>query len=212
MRIRTIAFEGLDGSGKGTSISQLARLIECGTWKTPKAIKEARREKILEQDGETDELEEFMIESYQEEWSEIMHFRSSLPEDNVLLIDRCWVSAASVRSARTGEDPKWLGNFRPDVVFTIRVDENLRRERILARPRALNDRERQLIEDDSFRNGVLQAELELGCIPLRIRERAPPVVAMRALQYLLGSKGFTYLPKETPPLEEALKRATDEEE
>ena len=59
------------------------------------------------------------------------------------------------------------------------------------------------MEDESFRIGVLEAEMELGCIPLGIKGEIPPVVAMRALQYLLGSKGFNYLPRETTPLEEA---------
>ena len=87
------------------------------------------------------------------------------------------------------------------MIFTIRVDEGLRRERILSRDGGidnLNQRERQLIEDDDFREGILEAELELGCVPLRIRERSPGVVAMRALQYLLGLEGFRYLPSEKP--------------
>ena len=103
-----------------------------------------------------------------------------------------------MRSAVTGEDPDWPGDFKPDVVFTIRVDEDLRRERILARDGGidnLNDRERRLIDDDDFREGVLRAELQLGCIPLRIRERSPAVVAMRALQNLLGRDGFDFCPR-----------------
>ncbi len=198
MTIATIAFEGLDGSGKGTSIRELAKLIECECWETPDGIKQARREKIHEQGGETEELHEFMVESYSEEWSEIKRLCSSLPPGKVVLIDRCWVSNSSVKSARTGVAPEWPADFRPDVVFTIRVDEKLRRERILARDGGidnLNDRERQLIEDEDFRNGILRAELELGCTPLRIRERSPEVVAMRALQNLLGRKGFTCLPR-----------------
>ena len=68
MRIRTIAFEGLDGSGKGTSIRKLSELIECECWETPDRIKQARREKIGSR-GETEELHEFMVESYLDEWS-----------------------------------------------------------------------------------------------------------------------------------------------
>ena len=45
MPIVTIAFEGLDGSGKGTSIQELSKLIDCECWETPDRIKEARREK-----------------------------------------------------------------------------------------------------------------------------------------------------------------------
>ena len=197
MSIVTIAFEGLDGSGKGTAIKELSKLIECECWETPKRIKEARREKISEQGGETEELYEFMVKSYLAEWSEIKQLCSSMPPGKVVLLDRCWVSNSSVRSARTGEAPEWPVGFIPDVVFTIRVDEDLRRERILSRDGGidnLNDRERQLIEDDAFREGILRAELELGCTPLRIRERSPEVVAMRALQNLLGRKGFTFLP------------------
>lgn len=199
MRIRTIAFEGLDGSGKGTSIRKLSELIECECWETPDRIKEARREKIREQGGETEELHRFMVKSYLDEWSEIKALVSRLGPGKVLLIDRCWVSNSAVKSARTGESPEWPVNFRPDVIFTIRVDEGLRRERILSRDGGidnLNQRERQLIEDDDFREGILEAELELGCVPLRIRERSPGVVAMRALQYLLGLEGFRYLPSE----------------
>ena len=108
-------------------------------------------------------------------WSEIKRLCSSLPPGKVVLIDRCWVSNSSVKSARTGVAPEWPADFRPDVVFTIRVDEKLRRERILARDGGidnLNDRERQLIEDEDFRNGILRAELELGCTPLRMGEVA----------------------------------------
>jgi len=198
MKIVTIAFEGLDGSGKGTSIQELSKLIDCECWETPNRIKEARREKISEQGGETDELHEFMVESYSGEWSDIKRLCSSLPPGKVVLLDRCWVSNSSVKSARTGEDPEWPAEFRPDVIFTIRVDEELRRDRILSRDGGmdnLNDRERQLIEDDDFREGILRAELELGCTPLRIRQRSPEVVAMRALQNLLGRKGFTFLPR-----------------
>ena len=103
-----------------------------------------------------------------------------------------------MRSARTGSRPTWPAVFRPDVIFTIRVDEDLRSERIISRAGGidgLNSRERELIENEEFREGVLRAELEMGCIPLRIRERSPSVVAMRALQNLLGRKGFTYLPR-----------------
>ena len=162
-------------------------------------IKEDRRRMISEQAGETDELQEFMIRSYIDEWSEIERACSELPSGEVMLLDRCWVSNTAVRSARTGERPEWPVNFRPDVIFTIRVDEGLRRERILSRDGGidnLNQRERQLIEDDDFREGILEAELELGCVPLRIRERSPEVVAMRALQYLLGREGFRYMPSE----------------
>ena len=108
---------------------KLSELIECECWETPDRIKQARKMKIKEQGGGTGELEEFMIESYLAEWSEIKQICSNLPRDKVVLIDRCWVSNSSVRSARTGEAPKWLGDFRPDVVFTIRVDENLQEER-----------------------------------------------------------------------------------
>lgn len=199
MPIVTVAFEGLDGSGKGTAIEELSKIIDCECWKTPGGIKEARREKISEEGGETDELHAFMVKSYLGEWSEIQQLCSSMPPGKVVLLDRCWVSNSSVKSARTGEAPTWPGDFMPDVVFTIRVDEDLRRERILSRDGGidnLNDRERQLIEDDEFREGILRAELELGCIPLRIRDRSPEVVAMRALQNLLGRKGFTFLPME----------------
>ena len=204
MRVLTIAFEGLDGSGKGTTIEELSKLIECECWKTPDRIKEDRRRMISEQAGETDELQEFMIRSYIDEWSEIERACSELPSGEVMLLDRCWVSNSSVRSARTGEAPAWPADFRPDVVFTIRVDEGLRRDRLLSREGGmdrLNDRERQLIEDDDFREGVMRAELELGCTPLRIRDRSPKVVAYRALQSLLGRKGFTFIPRfgRSPP-------------
>ena len=198
MEVRTIAFEGLDGSGKGTSIRELSELIDCECWETPRTTKEDRRREISEQSGETDELYQYMVQSYQSEWSEIERLRSTLPPGRVILLDRCWVSTASVRSAVTGEDPDWPGDFEPDVVFTIRVDEDLRRERILSRDGGvdnLNDRERRLIDDDDFREGVLRAELQLGCIPLRIRERSPAVVAMRALQNLLGRDGFDFCPR-----------------
>jgi thymidylate kinase len=198
LQIKTIAFEGLDGSGKGTSIRELSELIECECWETPDRIKQARREKINEQGGETDELQEFMVESFLDEWSEIERLCSRIPRGRVVLIDRCWVSTSAVRSARTGLRPTWPAAFRPDVIFTIRVDEDLRSERIISRAGGidgLNSRERELIENEEFREGVLRAELEMGCIPLRIRERSPSVVAMRALQNLLGRKGFTYLPR-----------------
>ena len=101
MRIQTIAFEGLDGSGKGTSIRKLSKLIECECWETPDRIKEARREKIREQGGETEELHRFMVKSYLDEWSELKP-RFRLGPGKVLLIDRCWVSNSAVKSARTG--------------------------------------------------------------------------------------------------------------
>ena len=79
MPIVTVAFEGLDGSGKGTAIEELSKIIDCECWKTPDRIKEGRRRMISEQDGETDELQEFMIRSYIEEWSEIERACSGLP-------------------------------------------------------------------------------------------------------------------------------------
>lgn len=198
MEVRIIAFEGLDGSGKGTTIKELSELIDCSKHETPERIKAARTEKIQEQGGETEELNDFMTQSYMEEWSEIQATCSSMPAGRVMLLDRCWVSYSSVRSSRTGIRPTWPAGIETHVVFTIRVDEALRRERIIGREGGienLNDRERQLIEDDGFREGVLRAELELGCIPLRIRERSPTVVAMRALQNLLGRDGFTFSPR-----------------
>ena len=139
-----------------------------------------------------------MVESYSEEWSEIKRLCSSLPPGKVVLIDGCWVSNSSVKSARPESRPNGRQTSGPTWSSRSRVDEKLRRERILARDGGidnLNDRERQLIEDEDFRNGILRAELELGCTPLRIRERSPEVVAMRALQNLLGRKGFTFLPR-----------------
>ena len=195
--IRTIAFEGLDGCGKGTAIKELSNLIDCECWESPEETKNARRRRILEEGGETDGLYEFMISSYLDEWCDIESACSEMPPGRVMLLDRCWVSPASVRSSRTGERPVWPAEFKPDVVFSIRVEEGLRRERILAREGAmgnLNSREQQLIDDDEFRDGVQRAELEMGCVPLRIRERSPAVVAMRALQSLLGMEGFAYSP------------------
>ncbi len=199
-KIGTIAFQGLDGSGKGTTIAELSKLIDCICWETPEETKEYRGKKIKEL-GETDELNEFMIESYLQEWSEIQRLRKDMDSEKVVLIDRCWVSFSSVRFAELEEYPEWpKEEFRPDIVFTIRVDEKLRCERILKRAGGienLKDRERRLIEDDNFRNDILNAELELGCKPLRIREKNPEVVALRALQFLLGEKDYEHRRRET---------------
>ena len=142
-----------------------------------------------------------MIESYLQEWSEIQRLRKDMDSEKVVLIDRCWVSFSSVRFAELEEYPEWpKEEFRPDIVFTIRVDEKLRCERILKRAGGienLKDRERRLIEDDNFRNDILNAELELGCKPLRIREKNPEVVALRALQFLLGEKDYEHRRRET---------------
>mgnify|MGYP000508855377 CR=1 FL=1 len=195
MRIRTIAFEGLDGCGKDTSIEKLSELIHSATWVTPKQIKNERGEVYGNQDGETDELHKFMIQSYRKEWSEIQEKCSQIPANNVLLVNRCWVSHAAIRSSRTQEPPTWPAEFKPDVVFSIRVDEDLRQKRITKRAGGfenLNDREKQLHLDPEFRDGILDAEIELGCIPLRIRNKDPEVVALRALQILLGMDHFEY--------------------
>ena len=194
MEVRKIAFEGLDGCGKDTSIDELALLIDCETWETPEETKQLRRREIYEQPGETEELYEFFIQSYQSEWADMEQRLSTLPPGKVILLNRCWVTPAAYRSAETGEVPEWPLEFKPDVIFTIRVDEELRRERMSSRPK-LNPREKRTLEDHDYREGHQRAELELGCTPLRIRDREPEVVAMRALQHLLGMKGFTYVPR-----------------
>ena len=63
LEVRTIAFEGLDGSGKGTSIRRLSELIDCECWETPEQPRRDRRREISEQSGETDELYQYMVQS-----------------------------------------------------------------------------------------------------------------------------------------------------
>tara|TARA_B110001454_G_C12648853_1_gene404551 strand:- start:332 stop:946 length:615 start_codon:yes stop_codon:yes gene_type:complete len=195
-KIRTIAFEGLDGSGKGTTIYELSKLIRCECWETPREFKEKRRSKIDEL-GETEKLLEFLIESYRKENEEIQTLLEA-DSGSVILLDRCWVTPAAVRSTSEVGNPGWVqGVLHPDVIFTIHVDEGLRQERILKRAggiEELNDRERKTIEDSEFREGIQRAEIEMGCVPLRIRERSPEVVAMRALQNLLGRKEYRHHP------------------
>ena len=70
MGIVKIVFEGLDGSGKGTTIRQLHRLISSKTYSTPDSLKNYRREKISEF-GDGQELHAIMVESYVTEWKEI---------------------------------------------------------------------------------------------------------------------------------------------
>ena len=161
---------------------------------TPKEIKEERRSKISEL-GETEELLEFLIGSYRKECEKI---QARLEEDSgsVILLDRCWVTPAAVRSTSEVGNPGWVeGVLQPDVIFTIHVAEGLRQERTLNPDRPeLNDRERRLRDEPEFREGIQRAEIEMGCVPLRIRKRSPEVVAMRALQNLLGRKEYRYHP------------------
>jgi hypothetical protein len=76
------------------------------------------------------------------------------------------------------------------------VDEKLRERRIRERAeetgKEMNEREKRLLEDHHYREDTLDAELKLGCIPLRIREKKPEVVALRALQMLLGDKRYEH--------------------
>ena len=193
-----VVFEGFDGCGKGTTISELETLILSERYETPQWLKQIRREKITEL-GDGPDLHKFMMESYVEEWKEIGLIENQLINGETLLIDRSWSSYDSVRFARLGGQVSWPNHCKPDVAFTIRVDEEIRVRRLLEREGSedrLNDREVQLMSDGTFRERIILAEEELDCIPLRIRERNPKVVAMRALQYLLGRPDFIYVPRD----------------
>ena len=209
-KIRTIAFEGLDSSGKGTTIEKLAEIIQCKCWATKRDMgdeDDARQEEIKKL-GETRELLKFLIKSYRKESDQIRSLMDENP-DSVILLDRCFVTPAAIRYAERNESPDWDpdwfeqvcenwedGVLKPDVIFTIRVDEKLRERRIRQRAsekgKALNEREERLLEDHYYREDTLDAELKLGCIPLRIREKKPEVVALRALQMLLGDKRYEH--------------------
>ena len=72
-KIRTIAFEGLDSSGKGTTIEMLAEIIQCERWATKRNMADedkVRGQKIKEL-GESQELLDFLIESYRKESDQI---------------------------------------------------------------------------------------------------------------------------------------------
>ena len=209
-KIRTIAFEGLDSSGKGTTIDELNEIIQCERWATKKDMPDedtVRRLKI-EELGESQELRNFLIKSYQKESDQIRLLMDEKP-DSVILMDRCFVTPTAIRYALRKESPDWDsewfervcenwedGVLQPDIIFTIRVDERLRGERIRKRSKEegkrLNEREERLLSDHDYREDTLDAELKLGCIPLRIREKNPPVVALRALQFLLGHRDYEY--------------------
>jgi len=213
-KIRTIAFEGLDSSGKGTTIEMLAEIIQCECWATKKNMAdedETRRQKIKEL-GESQELLDFLIESYRKESGQIRLMMAEKP-DSVILLDRCFVTPAAIRYATRNDpdardwDSDWFEGIcenwhsedevlKPDIIFTIRVDEKLRGERIRKRAEekgeGLNKREKRLLEDHHYREDTLDAELKLGCIPLRIREKKPEVVALRTLQMLLGDKRYEH--------------------
>ena len=211
-KIRTIAFEGLDSSGKGTTIEKLAEIIQCECWATKKNMPEedALRKKKIEEFGESQKLLDFLIKSYREESFQIKSLMEKNP-DTVILLDRCFVTPAAIRYAKRNDpgvqdlDPDWFEGIcenwenevlKPDLIFTIRVDEKLRVKRIMERAeeeeKEINEREERLISDHDYREDTLDAELKLGCIPLRIRERSPEVVAMRALQNLLGRKEYRH--------------------
>lgn len=193
-----VVFEGLDGCGKGTTIRELEALISAKIYETPEQFKRIRRERVSEL-GDGSKLHEFMLESYVKEWKEIELIETQLKNGEILLIDRSWSSYDSVRFARLGGQVAWPNHCRPDVAFSIRVDEEIRVRRLLEREGSedrLNDREVQLMRDGMFRDRIMMAERELGCIPLRIRERNPRVVALRALQYLLGRPDFIYVPRD----------------
>ena len=211
-KIRTIAFEGLDSSGKGTTIEKLAEIIQCKRWATKKDMPkedDLRTSKIKEY-GESQELLDFLIKSYKKESSQISLLMKKNP-DSVILLDRCFVTPAAIRYAKRNDpdaqdwDPDWFegiceswedGVLKPDIIFTIRVDEKLRvkrmRERAEKPGKEINEREKRLISDHDYREDTLDAELKLGCIPLRIREKNPEVVALRALQMLLGDKRYEH--------------------
>ena len=209
-KIRTIAFEGLDSSGKGTTIEMLAEIIQCERWATKRNMADedkVRGQKIKEL-GESQELLDFLIESYRKESDRIRLMMDENP-DSVILLDRCFVTPAAIRYAKRNEspdwDPEWFnricenwedGVLKPDLIFTIRVDEKLRERRIRERAeetgKEMNEREKRLLEDHHYREDTLDAELKLGCIPLRIREKKPEVVALRALQMLLGDKRYEH--------------------
>ena len=193
-----VVFEGFDGCGKGTTITELETLLLSAKYETPGWLKQLRREKISEL-GDGQKLHDFMIESYQCEWREISLTEKKLGNGRILLIDRSWSSYESVRFAKLDGPVEWPEHCKPDVAFTIRVDEEIRVRRLLEREGSedrLNDREVQLMEDGEFRERIMIAEQKLGLIPLRIRERNPRVVALRALQYLLGRPDFTYVPRD----------------
>jgi len=208
-KIRTIAFEGLDSSGKGTTIEKLAEIIQCECWATKKNMPEedALRKKNIKEFGESRKLLDFLIKSYREESFRIKSLMEKNP-DTVILLDRCFVTPAAIRYATRKDvngNPDWFericenwedGVLKPDLIFTIRVDEKLRakrmRERAEEKGEEINEREKRLLSDDDYREDTLDAELKLGCIPLRIREKDPEVVALRALQMLLGDKRYEH--------------------
>jgi thymidylate kinase len=209
-KIRTIAFEGLDSSGKGTTIEKLAEIIQCECWATKKNMPEedALRKKNIKEFGESRKLLDFLIKSYREESFRIKSLMEKNP-DTVILLDRCFVTPAAIRYATRNDvsnwNPDWFericenwedGVLKPDLIFTIRVDEKLRakrmRERAEEKGEEINEREKRLLSDDDYREDTLDAELKLGCIPLRIREKDPEVVALRALQMLLGDKRYEH--------------------
>ena len=197
MALVKIAFEGFDGCGKGTAIDELMKLIKAEKYETKKDTKTLRRD-WLRTFGDGPELHNLMVASYREEWALVTERAKGLQSGTVLLIDRSWASYETNRFANLGGEVNWLNSCKPDVVLSLRVQENLRVPRILERDGSvenLNDRERRLMNDPDFREKLNYAEMKLGCTPLRIRQRSPEVVAMRVLQNLLARPGFTYVPR-----------------
>jgi thymidylate kinase len=169
---------------------------------------DALRKKNIKEFGESRKLLDFLIKSYREESFRIKSLMEKNP-DTVILLDRCFVTPAAIRYATRNDvsnwNPDWFericenwedGVLKPDLIFTIRVDEKLRakrmRERAEEKGEEINEREKRLLSDDDYREDTLDAELKLGCIPLRIREKDPEVVALRALQMLLGDKRYEH--------------------
>ena len=192
-----IGLEAHDGSGKSSTAKRIAAMFGGIVFFTSRKTKECRR--AIYKAKRDDELDELILSTYLDEERECDELTS---DSSFVVLDRTWLSHGveqNVKDIKQGQPPTYVPRTypnelrKPDLVFQILIPEEERRRRVDKRGEELTQRDKELNDDEQYRQRLESEREKFGCVPLRLRLRDESTCALRAAQVILGHP-------EIPPL------------